>query len=948
MKHLLPAAAITVCSVAVRRRFRVMVTWLVRLMVVVGCIVTGVADAAAETATRIATGWGHTCALTTGGGVRCWGDNSGGQLGDGTTALRATPVDVSGLGSGVAAIATGFVHTCALTTVGSVMCWGLNSDGQLGDGTVTTRLTPTAVSALGSGVTAIATGDYHTCALTTGGGVVCWGDNSYGQLGDETTTDRWTPTPVTGLGSGLLAVAAGSYHTCALTTSGGVVCWGYNYSGQLGDGTATDRWTPTAVDGLGSGATAIAIGFSHSCAVTLGGGVKCWGNNSDGQLGDGTTTNRWTPAAVTGLGSGVAAIAPGGGHTCALTTSGGVKCWGWNRSGQLGDGTRTSRLTPTAVIEMGRGVAAIAASTQEHSCALTTAGRIMCWGQDSYGQLGDGTARRDSRSTPMLVSRLVSGVTTIAAGSAHTCALTTGGGVRCWGGNSAGQLGDGTTANRWTPTPVSGLGSGVVALAAGDVHTCAVTTGGGVLCWGLNSGGQLGDGTTTNRWTPTAVSGLGSGVTALAAGGVHTCALMTSGDVKCWGANGVGQLGDGTTTSRWTPTAVGGLGSAVAAIAAGTSHTCALTTGGGVKCWGYNFDGQLGDATTTNRWTPTAVSGLGSAVAAIEAGGAYTCAVTTGGGAKCWGDNFYGQLGDGTRTERLTPTAVSGLGSGVTAIAAGDYLTCALTTGGSVQCWGGTPPWTPAPVSGLGSGVAAIGVGHSHECALTTGGGVLCWGDDFFGQLGDGREPFALTPTSVYGFGGAITVGGITPAIGPTSGGTVVTIIGACFFEGATLTLGGGAATGVTVINSGELAATTPPHAAGVVDVIVRNPDGQATTLAGGFTYGASQPGFTDNPLSVRATVVKASHIIELRLRIDELRVRFGLQPFAWSDSTTAPGVTPVKAAHLAELRTALAAVYAAAGRTPPTYADATIVAGTTAIRATHIAELRAAVLAIW
>ena len=199
----------------------------------------------------------------------------------------------------------------------------------------------------------------------------------------------------------------------------------------------------------------------------------------------------------------------------------------------------------------------------------------------------------------------------------------------------------------------------------GAYHTCAITELGGVKCFGLNANGQLGDGSSTNRLTPVDVAGLTSGVAAISAGSIHTCALTTGGAVKCFGNNGFGQLGDGTGTNRLTPVDVAGLISGVAAISAGTYHTCALTTGGAVKCFGYNAFGQLGDGSSTTRPSPVDVAGFTSGVAAIAAGAYHTCALTTGGAVKCFGNNAYGRLGDGSTTDRLTPVDVTALASGV-------------------------------------------------------------------------------------------------------------------------------------------------------------------------------------------------------------------------------------------------------------------------------------------
>ena len=418
-------------------------------------------------------------------------------------------------------------------------------------------------------------------------------------------------------------VATGKFHSCALTSAGGVKCWGSNSNstlsaGQLGDGTSLNRLVPVDVVGLSSGVVAVSAGAFHTCALTTAGGVKCWGQNF-GALGDGTELHRLTPVDVVGLGSGVAAISAGGGHTCALTSTGGVKCWGVIGGLGLGDGTTQDRLAPVDVVGLTGGAVAIAAGNT-HTCALTGAGGVKCWG-GNLGRLGDGTDQ--NRLAPVDVVGLGSGVVAIAAGGSQTCAVTNAGGAKCWGNNVSGALGDGTTVNRRTPVDVAGLTSGVVALSAGDNHTCAVTTSGGVKCWGSDLSGQLGDGAfNVDRLTPVDVTGLSSGVTAVSAGGQHTCARTSAGSVKCWGFNGLGGLGDGTTNSRAVPLDVVGfqpagnnpfMGNYAGSYAGGQSGTWAAT---------ISVDGTI-SATATGGFVGTgSVNSAGTATIALDGTGA--------------------------------------------------------------------------------------------------------------------------------------------------------------------------------------------------------------------------------------------------------------------------------------------------------------------------------------
>ncbi|MGE0357593.1 MAG: FG-GAP-like repeat-containing protein [Burkholderiales bacterium] len=670
-------------------------------------------------ASQVATGAAHTCVLS-GGAVSCWGRNTNGQLGDGTTTSRATPAPVAGLESTfVQAIAAGRDHTCAVISFGAIRCWGLNSRGQLGDGTTVDRSSPVAV--IGT-ARSLAGGAEHTCARTFGDTVRCWGRNSEGQLGDGTTTDRLTPVDVLEgqvLG-GVLALSAGGFHNCVADQFGGIKCWGSNSNGQVGDGTTIDRSMATYPVSLGADMVAVAAGTYHSCGVRRDGTTFCWGFNQAGQLGDGTQAQRLVPVEVGGIGQGGAAVLAGDDHSCVLTRLDGLMCMGGNGLGQLGDGGFTNRPWPANVAGLA-GVATIRAGFK-HNCVVTRGGNLACWGDNAFGQVGDGTTT--ARDVPKMLDgyngavlslgsthactanlcwgengagQFGNGTTTgsgipsfqaqfaniadMAAGELSTCSLSKLGAVQCWGNNGFGQVGDSTNTSRLSPVTVSGLASGVAGLASGSYHACAVTQSGGVKCWGSGSSGELGNGGTAGSNVPVDVTGLPSGVSAVAVGATFSCALTTAGGVKCWGT---GNVVGGFGLTQATPVDIPGLASGVTALSAGRLHACARLLTGEVKCWGANAFGQVGDGTTDPRNAPVSVAGIGTGAGVIAAGAEHTCVLMLSGTVKCWGRNLEGRLGDGTTTQRLTPVhaivtlAVARTGNG-TVVTVPPTINCGAT-----------------------------------------------------------------------------------------------------------------------------------------------------------------------------------------------------------------------------------------------------------------------------
>ncbi len=467
----------------------------------------------------------------------------------------------------------------------------------------------------------------HALALAVLTSAACLGDCSGepGGPGSGVTSVTVTPKSATLAVQGTVRLSATVRDAKGTVLSGRPITW------------TTDRAPVATVDangmvtGVGAGAAGVIAtseGVSDTAAITV--------------------------VATIAFGS----VSAGGGHNCGLTTSGWY-CWGYNGEGELGDGSTTSRSVPVAVTG---GLTFYAVTAGAYlSCGLTTTGAPYCWGA-RWGS-------RDSIPVAVPGGHVFSAVTVGGGfGPDHACGLTTSGAVYCWGNNGYGQVGDGTTGgseyyNGWSirSVPVAVVGGlSFAALTAGTFHTCGLTGNGAAYCWGDNEYGQLGDGSTTSYSSvPVAVSG-GLTFSALSATYHHTCGVTASGAAYCWGYNGAGQFGDGSSTSSSVPVAVSG-GLTFSVVTAGALHTCGLTTGGGAYCWGWSALGRLGTGADTGpdqclpqynggcSRKPLAVAG-GLTFARLSAGGNHSCGVTVGGIAYCWGENNVGQLGTGDVT----------------------------------------------------------------------------------------------------------------------------------------------------------------------------------------------------------------------------------------------------------------------------------------------------------
>jgi alpha-tubulin suppressor-like RCC1 family protein/tRNA threonylcarbamoyladenosine modification (KEOPS) complex Pcc1 subunit len=658
----------------------------------------------------VAAGNHFSLALCADGTLASWGDNSVGQLGDGSAKVNSIePLDITGKGAlagrTVVAIRAGARHALALCSDGRVVAWGANESGQHGNGTTQGSNLPVLVSAngalLGKTVQSISAGGKHSLALFTDGGIAAWGANSSGQLGNNSTVSSNVPVtvPKQGAISGktVIGLSAGGDHSLAVCSDGTVAAWGLNSSGQLGNSSNNTSFVPVPVT-MNTGALlskrviAVSASAAHSVALCSDETTVAWGANASGSLGNNSNTSSNIAVAVTRSGvlssKKVSAVATGGAQSFALCSDGTLTSWGLNTFGQLGNNTtETTRVPVTVTTTTGAlfGKTVVATSVgQSHTVVRFSNGGMAAWGRNAEGQLGNNTTTNSNIPVEVFSGGVLSGkkIAAVSAGAAHNVALCSDGTVVTWGSNSSGQLGTGTAiVSSLIPTNITGLGalSGktVVAVSAGTNHSLALCSDGRVVAWGRGTSGQLGTGSTSSSSLPVAVSWTGvmagKTVVSIAAGADHNLSLCSDGTLVAWGRNDFGQIGNNLAGNLITPgrveTTSGALmGKTVVSLAAGTNHSLVLCSDGTLAAWGSNAQGQLGTIGSNGSFVPIAVARnigalFGKTVTKIGCGEFHSMALSSDGDLASWGEGVSGQLGNNTLISSDIPESVTTAGA---------------------------------------------------------------------------------------------------------------------------------------------------------------------------------------------------------------------------------------------------------------------------------------------
>ncbi|MGY8670817.1 MAG: RCC1 domain-containing protein, partial [Candidatus Poseidoniales archaeon] len=765
----------------------------------------------------ISTGDLHTCALDSDSELLCWGSRAQYRLGDNSASgTQNYPYKYTGdsevYDKKLAMVSSGGEHTCAIRADATTWCWGLGNYGQTGDGSINMGTQPKQVQFPNNlSATSLSLGYSSTCAIVDTDEIYCWGRNHAGQLGIGNTTDQSLPIKVL-LPSGrtALAIESGDYHTCAILDDYSVKCWGQNTNGQIGDGTTDDRSSPASVILSGvNNPIQLSAGQSSTCAVFDNGRIKCWGLNSNGELGTGNQNQQNSPQDLNSISHLHAShVTVGNAFACATFHDGAPRCWGSGGSGKLGTGTTSSSNVPVSIREYASENITIIEGS-EISIPLTVAGwdyttsasgtypTGVTWDNVTESIVIDSDLQVGNYTISVAVSNSVKSVTAsielkvidridrwsdrveshslgmsvlseddsipvdLSIGRLYSCFITDSSNY-CQGYNTNGQLGENSYSQRNTPYEIYGFDEPLTSISTGNEHTCGINENGELYCWGLNSYGQIGNG--YNHYTykynsPQKISIDYSSnqlppALQISTGYQHSCGIFEDSNLYCWGYNGQGQLGLGDTTLRNRPMIVQTPGDDLFTdISLGYSHSCSIIKNGSVYCWGYNNYGQLGDSTNDYSNIPV-YSQLpsGSKAVAISAGDYHNCAIMDNSSVYCWGYNQRSQLGNGNQTNMNIPVHVNiPIGSNPVQISSSDSHTCTVMDNGSMYCWGhndyrqveglitenlGNYVYNPTYVSTkFNHRVVSVDVGEGFTCTITEYAAISCWGSTSNGKL---------------------------------------------------------------------------------------------------------------------------------------------------------------------------------------------------------------------
>jgi len=643
------------------------------------------------------------------------------------------PVDAPPVVHPWTAVASGFWHSCALTADQKLWCWGRNDSLEIDPAAPVLELdTPMQVGT--DTWTAISAASFHTCGIHTDQTLWCWGENSAGQLGTGTFTQP--PTAPLQIAGTWKAVATGYNHTCAIAATGALWCWGDDSTGELGDNAPIPGALRAPMQIDAGPWIEVTSGYDFSCAIRGDGTLWCWGANYADQLGNPGNTAFPVPTQVDAqTWTHVAAGEPrtdGEVSACGIHTDGTLWCWGSGHLGQIGDDD-TPAFTTMPVEVVGHATWTLVGVGAGHACGIQTNGSLWCWGLNEYGELLSDTGAETFKSSPTQVTGASSKWTALGLGASHTCAIDDAQGLWCGGNAGAGETA--MLGSHPQPTQVAGAWQ---AASAGTLVTCAYDGNGATSCWGDNDHGAVGDGTTSDRDVPTPVLSNGTRFQSVAVSD-HVCAIdgTPSNSVWCWGSNVSGGVGNNSMTDQPTPVTPGvDYASAIAV----SDHTCALQQNSFLYCWGANDQGQC--TAPASGPLPNPVS-IGSGLTAISAGNQSTCAISLAGNVECWGYNAYGEYGDDTNVTNTSINTVPLMGGPWTSVVSGERFNCAVST--DAWCWGddqngqlanqGTNIIN-APVK-VQADAKAFAAGFDHTCAIVAGA-LYCAGGNAFGQLGIG------------------------------------------------------------------------------------------------------------------------------------------------------------------------------------------------------------------